>query len=206
MTEASIGKLAAALAKAQSEMKGAKKDSTNPHFKKTYADLASIWDACREPLSKNELSVAQPTALVEGRIVVKTILLHSSGESIEGILPVMLPESATSQQLGSAITYNRRYGLAAMIGVAPEDDDGAEASTGTGKTIAPKKELSLADRMNAFSAHLDKLQSEAAVTNAVAVNNSLLFELKQKLPQDYEKISGKINQIQDAFRLAEANP
>ena len=52
-----IGKLAAALAKAQAEIRGAKKDADNPFFKSTYADLASVWDACREPLSKNELAV-----------------------------------------------------------------------------------------------------------------------------------------------------
>jgi len=53
----SIAALAAALSKAQATMTSAKKDSTNPHFKSRYADLASIWDACREPLTKNGLAI-----------------------------------------------------------------------------------------------------------------------------------------------------
>lgn len=124
MNTESIGKLAKALAKAQAAIKGAKKDAENPFFKSNYADLASVWDACREALSSNGLAVTQVTEIVDGTIVLRTILMHSSGESISGILPVMVGEKATAQQLGSAITYNRRYGLAAIAGVAPEDDDG----------------------------------------------------------------------------------
>ena len=60
-----IIELAKALNKAQAEMKGAVADSVNPHFKSKYADLASIWDACREPLTKHGLAVIQTNALVE---------------------------------------------------------------------------------------------------------------------------------------------
>lgn len=203
MTEA-ISKLALALSKAQGEIKGAKKDVTNTFFKSSYADLASVWEACREPLSKNELSVTQPTDLIDGQIVVKTILMHSSGESITGILPVMLGDKATSQQLGSAITYNRRYGLAAIVGISPEEDDGNSASESSGKTkvIKPEPDKGLASRAEAFSQHLDKLKSSNSVTNAVAASNSLLFELKNKLPKEYDAISLKINQTQEAFALA----
>lgn len=123
----SISKLATALAKAQGEIVGASKDKTNPHFGKPYADLASVWDACRAPLSQNQLAVLQP-ARCDGRIVtVTTVLTHSSGEWIAEELSVQ-PSQNTPQAIGSAITYARRYGLAAMVGVAPEDEDGNEAS------------------------------------------------------------------------------
>ena len=119
----SIAELAKALAMAQSEIKGAAKDSTNPHFKTKYADLASVWDACREPLTKNGLSVAQSTRMEGNAVVVITMLLHSSGEYIRGEISLP-PTKPDPQGHGSAITYARRYALAAMVGIAPEDDDG----------------------------------------------------------------------------------
>ncbi len=124
-----IGALAAALAKAQGMIAGAKKDSVNPHFKTSYADLASVWDACRAALSANGLSVVQPTQPATGGVLVATILLHTSGEWIRGdlFMPCAKPDA---QGIGSAITYARRYGLAAMVGVAPDDDDGEGAVRG----------------------------------------------------------------------------
>jgi hypothetical protein len=118
--------LLAALSKAQAAMAGAKKDSTNPHFKNRYADLASVWDACRKPLTDNGLSVAQFTVVKDNAVVLVTRLMHANGGAIEGELP--LPAGKNMQELGSALTYARRYGLAAMVGVAPEDDDGNAAS------------------------------------------------------------------------------
>ncbi len=80
----------------------------------------------------------------------------------------------------------------------------AETPVSHAVTIDQPKENPLQDRLNAFSAHLDKMRSLTAVTNAVAANNALLFELKKILPEEYEAISVKISQIQEAFMLAEA--
>lgn len=123
----SMGNLALALSKAQGMLKGATKDSQNPHFKSKYADLASVWDACREALAKNEIAVIQPLSGGPDTITVTTILVHKSGEFIESSLTIR-PTKADAQGLGSAATYGRRYGLASMVGVAPEDDDGNAAS------------------------------------------------------------------------------
>jgi hypothetical protein len=124
---ASIAKLAAALAKAQGEIEGASKDKTNPHFKSAYADLASVWDACRAALSKNEIAVIQTPSADGSKVTVETILAHSSGEWISDQL-TMTAQDARPQAIGSCITYARRYALSAMVGVAPEDDDGNAAS------------------------------------------------------------------------------
>lgn len=121
--------LATALAKAQAMMKPALKDSTNPHFKSKYADLTSIWEACRDALTKNGLSVAQVTEFDGDLCWIKTILLHSSGEVLEGRYPLR-PVQNTPQGMGSAISYARRYALAAMVGVVADDDDGQAASAG----------------------------------------------------------------------------
>jgi hypothetical protein len=129
MSEA-INEISAALAKAQGQIEGASKGKVNPAFKSKYADLASIWDACREPLSANGLAVLQiPNETADGMMLV-TMITHSSGQWFRSSYPVR-PVQATPQGLGSALTYSRRYSLMAMVGIAPEDDDG-EAAMGRG--------------------------------------------------------------------------
>jgi len=124
----SIAALAAALAKAQGAMKGAVKDSANPFFKSKYADLASVVEAIRGAFSANGLSyiqTVQPSDLEEVRV--ETMILHSSGEWIScGVLALPVSKK-DAQGYGSALTYARRYSLAAAVGVAPEDDDGNAA-------------------------------------------------------------------------------
>ena len=126
----SIALLAGALAKAQLQIEPASKNATNPHFRSHYADLASIWDACRGPLNTNGLSIVQfPCDGDVGRTGLCTMLLHSSGEFISEVVTTR-SQKDDPQGLGSALTYLRRYALAAVVGVtATEDDDGNAAST-----------------------------------------------------------------------------
>ena len=126
-TSIEIGELAGALAKAQGKITGALKDSANPFFKSKYADLASVWDACREHLSANGLAVIQTTDADEHGITVVTTLAHSSGQWIRGRL-TMHPKDGSPQAYGSCLTYARRYALAAIVGVAQVDDDANAAS------------------------------------------------------------------------------
>lgn len=134
-TSTSIAALAAALAKAQGQLEGAKKDSTNPHFKSRYADLASVVEAIKGCFPVNGLSYVQTVVTAESGVGVETMLLHSSGEWVCGE-PFYVPvERANAQGFGSALTYCRRYSLAAIAGVAPEDDDGnAAAAAAPSKT------------------------------------------------------------------------
>jgi hypothetical protein len=123
-----LDQLATALAVAQGSMQGAVKDRTNPAFKSSYADLASTWDACRVALSTNGLAVSQhPGRLEDGSVTVTTMLLHRSGQHITSVCSA-LPRDASPASVGSVVTYLRRYGLAAAVGVSPEDDDGQAAS------------------------------------------------------------------------------
>lgn len=123
-TSDSIKEIATALAKAQSVMAGAKKDATNPHFRSKYADLASVWEACRDALTANAIGVVQMMEPSDkDEIVLDTRLVHASGEWIEGRLALPVSK-ADAQGYGSALTYARRYALAAAVGIAPEDDDG----------------------------------------------------------------------------------
>ncbi len=133
----SIKELAGSLCKAQGEIRNAEKDRLNPHFKSHYADLASIWEACREPLTKHGLSVVQLPRTDDKSVTVETILMHESGEWVSGELSAQVG-SIQPQAVGSVITYLRRYALAAISGVAPGDDD-AEAGDGNGAQGRPAK-------------------------------------------------------------------
>ena len=121
-----------ALALAQGDGMAAIKDATGQvgAQKTKYADLASCWDACRSALSKHGLAVVQVPRSEGPKITVHTILGHKSGQWIDGEL-CMTSGDASPRGMGSAITYARRYSLCAMVGIAPEDDDGEAASRGT---------------------------------------------------------------------------
>lgn len=126
----SVAALAAALAKAQGVIEGAKKDTEGQvgTAKKKYADLASVWAACKAALTANGLAVVQVPAATADAAGVDTLLCHASGEWVAGTL--LLPvQRRDAQGMGSAITYARRYALMAFVGVAPEDDD-ADAAVG----------------------------------------------------------------------------
>jgi hypothetical protein len=125
----SINEIAKALSNTQQEMRFAKKDSNNPFYKSRYADLASIWDVCREPLTKNGLSVTQlPLGMnSDGYIRLQTILMHTSGQWIKSEIQ-MKPVDGKPQSYGSTLTYARRYALSAVVGVVQDDDDGNDGS------------------------------------------------------------------------------
>jgi hypothetical protein len=128
--------IAKALAAAQMEMGKALKQSQNPAFRSKYADLGNVMDACMPALNKNGIAVVQT---MRDETVV-TMLIHESGETLECPVPLLVGKR-DMQGLGSAITYARRYGLMAMAGIAPEDDDGNAAAAAGPKAKAPKVEL-----------------------------------------------------------------
>lgn len=125
-TSEQINELAAALAKAQGEIEGAAKTAANPFFKSKYADLASVWDACRRPLATNGLAVIQSPTVNELRVSLDTLIVHTSGQWIRNTLSCAVKDD-TPQVIGSATTYLRRYALQSLVGVAAEDDDGNAA-------------------------------------------------------------------------------
>ena len=164
----SIGELAKALAAAQGEIRGYREDSENPFFNSKYGDLSSVCAALREPFKKNGLSYSQLFEPCDPpNISVRTILMHTSGEWISGVI-TMKPDKAGCQPAGSATTYARRYSLAAIGGLAPEDDDGNDAtsrgdSKGSKPTTAPDGSTPSTgpqtDRMKRFVAIKEKALS-----------------------------------------------
>ncbi len=160
-TSETIDKLAAALAIAQGQLQPAVKESTNPHFKSNYVDLHGVWKSCRDALAKNGLCVVQGGGdKGDGSTITYVCrIMHASGQWIESEL-TLRPQKNDPQGVGSAITYARRYLLASMVGVAPqdEDDDGNAASAPAQRTVAqapiPATRVGTAgvDPRNAFKA------------------------------------------------------
>ena len=162
-----LDQLATALAIAQGSIQGAVKDRTNPAFKSSYADLASVWDACRAALSSNGLSVSQhPGRLEDGSATVTTILLHKSGQHIASVCAA-LPRDQSPAAVGSVVTYLRRYALAAAVGVAPEDDDG-QAAHHTAPQAPPQRAPAQAQRVaEAFGGRVESVERIAPTPSGI---------------------------------------
>lgn len=129
-----INELAAALAKAQAKFTPAAKNKTNPHLKSKYADLVAVTEACKAPLAEAGLSYSQIVESERAEVTCVTVLMHSSGQWIAGRL-TLHGKDTSPQAMGSAITYARRYGLSAMLGiVTDEEDDGDSAQAQPAKS------------------------------------------------------------------------
>lgn len=120
--------LAQALLQAQKKIRNAQKDAKNPHFRSDYATLESVIGAVKDIANDQGILVVQGTGSDEHGQYVNTTLIHAeSGESMSSKTYLILDKS-NMQGLGSAITYARRYGVAAMFFIGQSDDDGNEAS------------------------------------------------------------------------------
>ncbi len=133
-----INELAAALAKAQAEIVNPAKTSENPHYRNKYADLAEVLNVVRPVFAAHGLAVSQHPAMDgDGAMVtVETMLTHSSGQWMVSAVSAPVAKK-DAQGVGSAITYCRRYALAAIAGVAQDDDDGNAAVGGNREQARP---------------------------------------------------------------------
>ena len=206
-TSESIAAISAALSKAQGQMSPAIKDSTNPHFRSTYADLASVWDACRGPLSANGLSVVQiPEEWDNGRTSIHTMLLHSSGEYICGTLVIPVGKN-DAQGVGSAISYGRRYALASMVGITQADDDGNSACD------APKPKAAKVEAVREEFESIEAVMKRATdalchcktIAHLAAAYTPAVKEVR-KHPDFHESLLAELRDLKDAKKAElEAN-
>jgi hypothetical protein len=177
-----VADLAAALALAQGEVENASKNSSNPHFRSKYADLAEIINTVRPVFAKHGLAVIQSPSYADGLVSVTTLLTHKSGQWIKDTASA--PASKLDAQgVGSAVTYLRRYSLAAFAGIAQEDDDGNAASQR--KPVAPSTvDLEKASNM------LRACQSLADLKTAYG---SLSPELRQAMASVKDDMKDKLS-------------
>lgn len=186
---AEIGDLFGAIAKAQGSIENATKDRANEHFKSKYATLAAVYDACRKALSEAGVAVVQAPFNAGEDIGVVTMLGHSSGQWLSGRLQVK-PMRYDAQGAGSVITYLRRYILSAMVGVAPDDDDG-EAAVGRPAGNAGQQQRPGPQRQTAQAANA------AAQTPAATSEVDRDAEAKER-----DKIQALYNEIAKAIHVA----
>lgn len=176
----SIVKLTTALVDIQGKLRGYAEDSDNPYFESKYGDLTSVWAAIRAPLSANGLAVIQTLGECEDpqSVAVTTTLAHTSGEWVSSTVR-MKADRPGPQAIGSAITYARRYALAAIVGIAPADDDGegATSHSGGGRKTKQKKAQRKADT----TARTTQKKSPAAV---LKTRHAAIMKAHAKLGKD----------------------
>jgi hypothetical protein len=115
-----------ALAMAQRTIKNPPLDGKNPHFRSRYATLGRCLEAVRGPLAEQGIAVSNGSDVQDGVLTVWTVLARGS-ESVD-LARISVPAPAKVQELGSAITYLRRYSLCAALGIVGEDDDDGNAA------------------------------------------------------------------------------
>ena len=175
----SVATFAAAFVAAQAKIEDAVKAKENPHFRRRYADLGAVMDACKTALGEHGIAILQaPAPSDTGTLAIDTVLLHKSGEWVSGRTVIPLSKN-DPQGFGSAMTYARRYSLAAMVGVCPEDDD-AEAAMGRGngrRREEPKgfqqDAAAMEQEMNARNGDKPKPASAAQVREIIALLNAV---------------------------------
>jgi hypothetical protein len=184
-----IKNLAKALVKATAQIEGASKDSTNPHFRNKYADLASVTDAIKKPLNDNGLTYSQIIHRLEGGVGVETLIIHESGETMSnGITFVPAPKN-DPHGYGSALTYARRYSLSACFGVIQEDDDANGASNKLPIQVPAKP--------------VTKPQPPKTVTKEVKELQPFTEEKYKKLLELHETDPTLLDKLQDHYRITQ---
>lgn len=185
-TSDSIGKLATALLHAQKAITFAAKDSKNPAFKSTYANLESVIEAVKGPLNDAGIVFVQTFSPSQpGFLNLTTRLLHESGEWIQDEMTVPL-QKQDAQGYGSAATYSRRYALAAITGLYQADDDGTEAAK-------PPQQMDLMPLL----ANMDSAQTLAALKDAFAAawkashGNAFIKSHYEKLKKNFDEGSAQ---------------
>tara|TARA_R110000868_G_scaffold91049_1_gene252578 strand:+ start:278 stop:874 length:597 start_codon:yes stop_codon:yes gene_type:complete len=176
--------------KAQALIGGARKSSTNPHFKSKYADLKECFNACSDILNEHGIHISQPTMQEGDLFVIRTILTHTSGETMQDFgVPILGWQNAKNpaQAFGSGQTYARRYGLCGMVGIAPEDDDGQSLTQDAPKQVAKidaKQAVQLNDLATELGADKSKFCAYLGVKSFEEINASqfeiALAALEQK--------------------------
>jgi hypothetical protein len=145
--ESGFGAIAKALAAAQSEMRNPAFDSSNPHFRSSFASLASVRNAVVPVLSRHGIAMTQDVQTTEKGVACFTTLWHESGQRLT-FGPLTMPATkADAQGFGSAATAARRYALMAVAGVVGDEDDDANAASGkaTKEPVTPRPDTSDVD-------------------------------------------------------------
>lgn len=194
----------AALAKAQAELENPTKTGLNPHLRSKYATLDAGLNIARSVLSKHGISITQPTGFVDGVLVLYTRAAHA-GQWIQSEYPVC-SFPIKQQEMGSALTYSRRYSLFSLIGMAGEDEDDGHAAASpvnapkrTSKVEAPQL-MSPEESAEMCEVLLNSL-SLCGTVDELKKWAGLNSEIKQRMRKtDYEVIKTEFEKVQDKLK------
>jgi hypothetical protein len=179
-----------ALAQAQSEVENATKGSINPHFKNRYADLAEVLNTVRPVFASHGLSIVQSTSYDGSLVSVTTTILHAEGGYISSTASCV-PAKADAQGVGASTTYLRRYALAAMTGIAQEDDDGQSASHTRTAAPASKEDISsLKTRMEGLGVDEEAFLKYLAVKSLSELTKPAVAKANASLDAKAKKVGG----------------
>jgi len=184
-----IKELATALAKAQGEIENATKATNNAFFKSKYADLAECLNTVRPVFSKHGLSLSQFPSFEGGVASVESILMHASGEWISSTASAPVSKQ-DAQGVGSATTYLRRYSLAAIAGIAQEDDDANSAVGKHEKQQPVNNAISFITKDQV--ANIESLITELSVNKSDFLTWAKVNELSQIKTEHYEIVINRL--------------
>lgn len=194
MEKTEQNELYAALVKAQAEFPvvGKMRTANAGKFSYDYADLADVLKSIVPILTKHELAVIQKPSMTDDGFGLQTLIIHATGQSIDGFYPLPNPTTTKSQDMGSAITYARRYSLTAMCGVVLDDDDDGKKAQEAGVTADKTPVEKAQDWMKAFEIEL-KLTSAVNDVNAlVGREQAALKRLSENHKELWETLNLKI--------------
>lgn len=202
----SINELLSALCKAQGKIRHAVKNNKNSFFKDhTYADLNSIWEACRDHLTSNGISIIQSPQGTKDEMYLVTILGHSSGQWIKSYYPIV-PIKQDPQGIGSAITYARRYSLSAMVGICADEDDDAENAMGRNgkKTVAndlrpPSNEQQEVEEFIRLIPPQDKEIAAKYIQKVCETKKMKILDVIKICKEDMEKFKKNLNTYKESL-------
>lgn len=189
---------------AQAEMENATFNRVNPHFKSKYADLSAVREATMPALTKHGLAIIQMPTLKDGRLVLISRLIHKSGQVVaECEYP--LTTDGKPQQVGSEITYARRYTWAALCGIASDEDDDANIAQSAPQKIpdaaphvkkengkytgltGPDTKTALAAKLRAISHDLEGITDPAELDGFLADHNDAIEQVRRDFPGWWDK-------------------
>lgn len=201
-TSAETDKIDAILAKAQAEIENPTKDAVNPHFRSKYATLDAGLNIVRSVLSKHGISITQPTRVEDGVLMLDTRLAYQ-GQWIASEYPVC-PFPVKQQEMGSALTYSRRYSLFSLVGIAGEEDDDGNAANAT-PTLAPKRSAKPVPVKETFPVDASKQATDVILQSLTMASTA---EELRKFAVDNQEVLSKLvdddrAKVRDAYRLHE---
>lgn len=198
-TSENIIEISKAMNLAQREMRPAIKDSTNPHFRSKYSDLASVMDAIREPIGNNGLSIWQDATLEDLGVSVTTRIVHISGQWVE-FGPLTIPiGKRDAHAVGSACSYGKRYALCAALGVVSDDDDDGNKAVSSYDSKSRQNKYDSKSRPNGYMEQITDVSQPFQDTSKTGedpikyINKSQLKMFNEK----YDQISSPSSEYYD---------